>query len=122
MNNEESEKGETFVEGELREVDREIAEDKKRLQHDEEERQNIEEELEKKDFTIIVNTRPKEVHKKEITYAEVVALAYEPNPKFTFTVAYKDGPKANPEGTMIEGDTVKVKDEMIFNVTPTDKS
>jgi hypothetical protein len=39
-----------------------------------------------------------------------------------YTVTYHNGPRANPEGTMLDGDKVKVKDGMVFNVQFTDKS
>ena len=38
------------------------------------------------------------------------------------TVSYEDGPHVNPQGSLKEGETVKVKNGMIFNVTATDKS
>jgi hypothetical protein len=39
-----------------------------------------------------------------------------------FTVTYGHGPKENPEGTLLEDGIVKIKEGMIFSVTPTDKS
>ena len=39
-----------------------------------------------------------------------------------FTVTYTRGEGHKPQGTLVEGETVKVKDGMIFNVTATDKS
>jgi Multiubiquitin len=78
-----------------------------------------------KDFTIIVNTRKKTVTQKKLTFNEVVALAFHPvptGPNIMFTVTYRHGPHANPEGSMMEGTTVKIKDGMIFDVTQTDKS
>jgi Multiubiquitin len=39
-----------------------------------------------------------------------------------FTVTYRRGEGNKPEGTLVEGETVKVKEGMIFNVTATDKS
>jgi hypothetical protein len=78
-----------------------------------------------REFTIIVNGRKKVVTKKRLTFNEIVALAFDPvptGPNIMFTVTYRHGPDANPEGTLIEGGSVKVKDGMIFNVTATDKS
>jgi hypothetical protein len=37
-------------------------------------------------------------------------------------VSYEDGPRKNPQGSLTEGQTVFVKNWMIFNVTATDKS
>ncbi|TAE87560.1 MAG: hypothetical protein EAZ82_07765 [Verrucomicrobia bacterium] len=79
-----------------------------------------------KDFTIIVNTREKTVSQEEITFAEIVALAYDNPPtgaNVLFTVAYRRGHGNKPDGTMVETDPpLKLKEGMIFNVTATDKS
>jgi hypothetical protein len=76
-------------------------------------------------FKIIVNGREKIVTQHELSYVDVVRLAFE-NPDFgeniIYTVTYKRGPDHNPEGSMVAGDTVEVKPGMIFNVTRTDKS
>ncbi|MEO5858379.1 MAG: multiubiquitin domain-containing protein [Pyrinomonadaceae bacterium] len=80
---------------------------------------------EKKVFTLIVNARKKEWHENHITFREVVVLAfkqYEDNPQIEYTVAYSNGPRPSPQGSMVEGDKVKVDDRMNFNVTRTDKS
>jgi hypothetical protein len=75
-----------------------------------------------KTVTIIVNGRPKEVAKEDISFAEIVALAgFTPSPTTIFTITYRKG-EGNKEGTLVEGESVKVKDGMIFNVTATDKS
>lgn len=74
---------------------------------------------------IIVNGRAKEVTAKELSFAEVVALAFDPvpaGPNILFTVTYRKGEGHKPAGTLVEGETVKVKDGMIFDVTATDKS
>jgi Multiubiquitin len=39
-----------------------------------------------------------------------------------FTVTYRKGPRKNREGSMTEGETVRIKDGMIFDVTETNKS
>jgi hypothetical protein len=78
-----------------------------------------------KDITIIVNGRKKVVTKKELTFAEIVVLAFDTVPtgsNILFTITYRHGPHANPEGNLMEGATVKIKEGMIFNVTATDKS
>jgi copper(I)-binding protein len=75
-----------------------------------------------KDVTIVVNGREKAVAKDDVSFAEIVALANLPGgPNVAFTVTYRRG-EGNKEGTLVEGETVKVKDGMIFNVTGTDKS
>ena len=78
-----------------------------------------------KEYTIIVNTREKVVTEKELTFAQVVALAFDPvpsGPYIVITVTYRRGHGNKPEGSLVEGETVKVKDGMVFNVTATDKS
>jgi len=78
-----------------------------------------------KDFTIIVNGRKKTVHRKRLSFDELVGLAFNPRPigpNIMFTINYGNGPKANPEGELLPGHSIKIKDGMVFSVTPTDKS
>ncbi len=77
----------------------------------------------KKNITIIVNGREKVVPKEDMTFNEIVALAEGlPSGQFiVYTITYRRG-HGNKEGTLVEGETVNVKDGMIFNVTATDKS
>lgn len=80
---------------------------------------------EKKEITIIVNTRKKEVTAKDHSFTQVVELAFNPvpvGPNILFTITYRNGPRDNPQGALLEGSTVKIKEGMIFNVTQTDKS
>lgn len=75
--------------------------------------------------TLIVNGRQKTWTEREITFEQIVTLAfgnYDPNPNKVYTVTYDRGPHKNPEGSMVKGDSVFVKNKMIFNVTCTDKS
>ena len=62
---------------------------------------------------------------RTVTFDEIVKLAF-PNPpsgaNILYTVSYEDGPRKNPQGSLKEGQSVKVKNGMIFNVTATDKS
>lgn len=79
----------------------------------------------KKDVTIIVNGRERAVQKDDLLFAEVVMLAFDnppTGPNVIFTITYRRGHGDKPEGTLVEGGTVKVKDGMIFNVTATDQS
>lgn len=82
-------------------------------------------EVEKK-ITIIVNGSPYEVDKKEeITYEEVVTLAFPDfpqHPERTYSVKYKRGVGNKPEGILPPGGTVKVKDQMVFDVSITGQS
>ncbi len=78
-----------------------------------------------REITIIVNTRKKKVTETMLSFIEVVALAYQPvrtDPRVLYTVSYGRGPKGNPEGELLAGQTVKLKDGMVFLVTETDKS
>lgn len=79
-----------------------------------------------KEITIIVNGKKKVVTSKELTFDQVVDLYYAPDPRptgdnWTFTVTFRKA-EDKPEGTLAAGQTVKVKDGTIFDVTPTDKS
>jgi hypothetical protein len=79
----------------------------------------------KKDVTIIVNGQQRTVHKEDLSYAEVVALAFDnppTGPNIIITITYRRGQGEKPEGTLVAGGTVKVKEGMVFNVTATDKS
>ena len=75
--------------------------------------------------TIIVNAREKVWTEREISFDQVVKLAFPtppPGANIVYTVTYRRGQGRKPEGTLTEGESVKVKDGMIFNVTATDKS
>ena len=78
-----------------------------------------------KPITVNVNGRPKEVAKEELPFLEVVRLAY-PGAVVTdtiiFTVTYKRGHGSKPEGTLVDGENLKLKDGMIINVVRSDKS
>lgn len=74
---------------------------------------------------LTVNLREKPWSEKTITFEQVVELAYgsyDPRLEKGYTVTYDRGPHQNPEGTMVLGDRVFVKNKMIFNVKQTDKS
>jgi len=79
----------------------------------------------KKPFTIIVNARETTVAESELTFEALVALAF-PEPPYgvntAYTVTYRRGQGNKPVGSMVEGNSVKLKDGMVFNVTATDKS
>ena len=74
---------------------------------------------------IIVNTREKRWDKKEISYEQVVILAfgtYSPDPNTVYTVKFSKGSEHKREGSLVKGQSVKVKCGMIFDVTQTNKS
>ncbi|HEV3319946.1 MAG TPA: multiubiquitin domain-containing protein [Solirubrobacteraceae bacterium] len=78
----------------------------------------------KRPITIYVNTRPKEEVERELTFDEVVALAQplQSGPNIEITVAYRKAAGTKHKGDLTEGETVKIKDGTIFDVTATDKS
>jgi hypothetical protein len=81
--------------------------------------------MDKKTVTIIVEGTPHEWPKTEITYAEVVTLEvpdYPQHPEITYSVTYTRGHGDKPEGILVPGASVKVKDGMIFNVSETGQS
>jgi hypothetical protein len=78
-----------------------------------------------KTVTVIVNARAKEITAKLLTFGEVVALAFDAPPtgdNVMFTVTYRRGHGSKPEGSLVAGEAVIVKEGMVFNVTATDKS
>ena len=75
--------------------------------------------------TIVVNGRSREWDEKEISFEQVVSLAYPEPPQggnIEYTVSYRRAHGNKPEGTLKAGESVKVKDDMIFDVTATDLS
>lgn len=75
-------------------------------------------------FELIVNGTPENWRKSTISYDEVVRLAFpsDPSPTTIYAVTYKRGPKANPEGSLVQGESVRVKSGMNFHVSPTGQS
>lgn len=73
-----------------------------------------------KEVTIIVNGRPKKVPDQDISFEEVVALAFSPvPPNAFFTVTWSHG---NQGGSLLAGKTVPVQNGMKFDVTETGQS
>lgn len=75
--------------------------------------------------TIVVNASPKQVKGRKASYEEIVILAFgtiSNDSRASYTVSYSNGPRQNPEGTMVKGQEVKLKDKMEFDVTPTNRS
>ena len=79
-----------------------------------------------KEYTIYVNSRPRQVLAKEfLSFEEVVILAFgtfEKAPNIVYTVTYRRGDGNKPAGSLVDGESVRIKDGMIFDVTRTDKS
>jgi len=79
-----------------------------------------------KGVEIIVNGRARQAPSKELTFDQIVGLAFD-NPPYggdtIFTVTYrKGGNDQRPEGIMVEGDTVEIKRGTTFNVSATNRS
>lgn len=78
-----------------------------------------------KQINIIINGTEVEVEKGELSFDEVVQLAFE-NPPYgdttEFSITYSRGQGNKPEGILHPGESVKVKKGMIFDVTATDRS
>lgn len=78
-----------------------------------------------KQICVVINTREFYVDSGSLKFWEIVKLAFpsaEPSPNTAYTVSYRKGPGDHPEGTLIPGESVKLKKRMIFNVSETDKS
>lgn len=75
--------------------------------------------------TVVVNGRERTVIEEELSFQQVAGLAYDPvpsGPNIVITMTYRRGHGNKPEGSLLPGDTVKVKKGMVFNVSVTDKS
>ena len=75
-------------------------------------------------YKIIVNGRDKIVDHKKVSFEEVVRLAFD-NPSHDttmYTVSYRNADQRPPNGTLVAGQTVKVQNGTVFNVTATNKS
>ncbi|WP_210413818.1 multiubiquitin domain-containing protein [Protaetiibacter larvae] len=77
----------------------------------------------KKLVTVIINSRPFELEKDDISFEELVALAFPngagDNPQYR--VSYRRG-HGNKSGTLAAGESVKVKEGMVFDVDVTNRS
>jgi hypothetical protein len=78
----------------------------------------------KPEIKIFVNTKPKEVESRVLSFADVIALAQPlpSGPNYEYTVDYRKAAGTKHKGELLPGETVEVKDGTIFDVTATDKS
>lgn len=77
-----------------------------------------------KEITVIVNARPKITNEKALNFEEIVILAfdtYDSNPDVIYVITYSDK-HGNSSHEVSVGQSVKAKEGMIFNVTPTNRS
>lgn len=74
---------------------------------------------------VIVNGKRRHVTAPSLTFNDLVALTFDTPPSgenICFTITYRNGPCANPRGSLVDGQTVFLTEGMVFNVTATDKS
>jgi hypothetical protein len=77
------------------------------------------------DYEIIVNARPRIVHEQDVTFEQVVELAFPGphGPTIMFSMTYRHAESKPHAGELGAGGVVEVKKKgTIFNVTKTDKS
>ena len=78
-----------------------------------------------KTFSIVVNARAVEVDRDELSFDELVDLAFDDparGPQIVFTITFREAGGRIPEGELDEGQRLKVRDGTIVNVTRTDQS
>ena len=78
-----------------------------------------------KTFSITVNGREKRVEHDEVSFDELVDLAFDDparGPQIVFTITFREAGGRIPEGELDEGQRLKVRDGTIINVTRTDQS
>ncbi len=78
-----------------------------------------------KTFLITVNGRQKQVERDELSFDELVDLAFDDparGPQIVFTITFREAGGRIPEGELDEGQRLKVRDGTIINVTRTDQS
>lgn len=70
---------------------------------------------------VYVNARQKQVSDEYeyLSYSDIVRLAFPTHPEIQFTVTYYRGEETKSQGELVDGDRVKVKAGMVFNVADT---
>jgi hypothetical protein len=100
--------------------------DERRAEHEvREATRELEEAEHPREFEIIVNARPRKVLGREVTYEEVLKLAFpgpHTDPNVVFSMTYRHAAAHPSAGELGPGGQVKVKNGTIFNVTRTVKS
>lgn len=74
-----------------------------------------------KETRITINGRDKWLPHKKLNYDELVMLTFGPAgfDRNTYTVTYQGGHGPKVKGSLVEGESVKLKNKMIFNVIST---
>ena len=78
-----------------------------------------------KSIVITVNGRQKSVETDELSFDQLVDLAFDDparGPQIVFTITFRDAGGRVPEGELDEGERLKLINGTIVNVTRTDQS
>ena len=78
-----------------------------------------------KTFLITVNGRQRRVAREELSFDELVELAFDDparGPQIVFTITFREAGGRIPDGELDEGQRLKVRNGTIINVTRTDQS
>jgi hypothetical protein len=78
-----------------------------------------------REYKIVVNTRRRVVAQETLTFQDVLTLAFDPVPvgaNWEFTVGYRHAHQQPQAGTLLPGQTVRIKNGTVFDATATDKS
>ena len=78
-----------------------------------------------KTYDIVIDAQPFTVTHDELTFEEVVYLAYgeaADDPNKVFTVSYRKSAEHPHDGSLTAGETVTIKNGTVFSVTPTTRS
>ena len=76
-------------------------------------------------FLITVNGRQRQVERDELSFDELVDIAFDDpprGPQIVFTITFREAGGRIPEGELDEGQRLKVRDGTIINVGRTDQS
>lgn len=78
-----------------------------------------------KTITIVVNGRSKEVETEELSFDELVDLAFDDparGPLIVFTITFRNAGGRIEDGELDEAQKIKVRNGTVINVTRTDQS
>lgn len=78
-----------------------------------------------KSLLITINGRQKRVETDELSFDQLVDLAFDDparGPQIVFTITFRNAGGRIPEGELDEGQRLKLKNGTIVNVTRTDQS
>lgn len=77
----------------------------------------------KKLATVFINSRPVELQKDDITFEELIVLAFPDGPgaNAQYRISYRRG-NDNKSGTLAAGESLKIKEGMLFDVDVTNRS